>query len=222
MFDNGGYFRGKRLNRNNIEAYLRLSNLDYKNIELIKTQKLNILPLLQNDYGKPGDCALVSIVTCVYYWVQKANLPISLSEIYIKVEKLANKYFYNGDSYGLINFFMKKIYGDTLKYFTLSEDKVNSGYLKNIGYSIGEIKQAIDKGVPVILTVLDDGKSYYKRHSITVIGYEDYLLTDTNLDSSIFSNKKKQKTMLMVYDNWTTDISYIDPNEMSIISSIQY
>ena len=221
MFDGYGYFRGKRLNEKNIEAYLRLSNLDYKNVELIKTQRLDIYPLLQKDYGKVGDCSLVSMVTCIFYWTREANLPIPLSEIYIKVEKFANKYFYNGDSYGLIPFFIKKIYQEALDYFTIDGEKVTSGYLKNVGYSIAEIKQAINVGMPVILSMLNDGKSYYKNHTVTVIGYKDFLLTDNAL-GNIFSKKQKEKTLLMVYDNWTTDISYIDPGEMSFISSIQY
>ena len=212
MFDEHSYFRGKRLHKKNVEAYLRLSNLDYKHIELIKTQKLDVFSLIQKD------CALLSVVICVFYWVNKTNLPIPLSEIYIEVKKLAEKYKYNKFKNPLL---IKKIYSDALDYFTIGGGKVNYGHLKNVGYSLAEIKQAIDCELPIILYLLNDGKSYYKNHIVTIVGYEDYLLTDIDLNR-IIPTKQKQKTMLLVYDNWTTDLSYIDFDKISFFSDIQY
>ena len=52
--------------------------------------------------------------------------------------------------------------------------------------------------------MLNDGRKYYKNHTVTVIGYKKY----------------KKAKILIVADNWHKEVCYIDYNKLSFISSL--
>ena len=86
-----------------------------------------------------------------------------------------------------------------------------SGYLKSISFTINSLKKLLDKDIPIILNLSDDGRKYYKNHSVLVIGYKEIVLSN-----------KKTMFFLKVKDNWNKETSYIDYAKLSIISSINY
>lgn len=191
-------FIRQRLSQSNLDQYLKETygdNFFYSYCE----ERLPVIPLLQNNYGEDNDCSLVSILTILNY--KKENL--DLNHFYSLIERIAKKYFYNGKN-GTLPFFiatiMEQIYPLAAK----------ARYLKNVGYNFSTIKKQIDRNNPVILSLHNDGRDFYKNHSVVIVGYHDYIINNNTVH------------MLLVYDNWCRSISYIDYNKLSVISSINY
>lgn len=189
----GLYLNGYRLADNNLSVYLDKNYGTVRNPGMVKRIS-GYTPLLQADYGKDYDCSL----TCITAMLMEGD-PKST---YDKVEEVAKKYFYNGDRGGTIPFFIKAIIDKVAG--------VNSkrGYGKGIGYNWEKIRTLIHQNKPIILSIASDGRNYYKNHSVTIVGYNQY-------------NNGKIR-LLAVYDNWHKEISYIDYNRLSVISSINY
>lgn len=164
----------------------------------------NFFPLLQKDYGEAQDCTLTSITSIVYF-LSKNKL--SIQEIYNQVEKIAKKYLYKGTR-GTPFLTMRKIFHEALKLYEMPQAYMGIG--KDLGYNFATIRNQINKNNPIMLSMLTDGRDYYNNHSVTVFGYE------------IYKVKNKQIKMLCVYDNWITNIRYVDYNKMSAISTIHY
>lgn len=191
------------LTNNNIEPYLLLKYPKYTEVKETESKILSFTPLLQSNYGKEKDCTLCSITAYIY----NKTKDISPLEIYSKVEKIATKYFYNGDIYGTIPFFNRKILSEALE----NQQKISQKYFKGIGFSFVNIQTLINNNKPVILSINNDGRGFYKNHTIIIIGYKIYRMND-----------KKDFYMLAVYDNWSTAVRYIDYRAISYISSITY
>lgn len=208
-------FFAKRLDQNNVYNYLLSLDNGLSRVEVVDQKLLPIDPLLQKNYGEDGDCTLTCITACLYYLSKRQNRLISPQTLYDKVEEIAKKYYYNGKTYGTIPFFTKRIYDESLAAFNFSKTSV-AKYGKILGYDDKMIKTLIDKGQPVILSLFNDGRSYYKSHSITICGYEDF---------RIYHNKEGfglNKTMFLVYDNWRSELAYVDFDKISLISAINY
>lgn len=187
---------GYRLSTDNINIYLKQN---YKNFSSFKGKTIyKIRPLLQESYGGDKDCSLVSIVTIFAF---KDNYKKSFKDIYNEIEKIALKYKYAPDI-GTFPIFIKNIIDDY--------GKINSTFkkIKNIGFDWNLIKKNIDNNIPIILSMCKDGKNYYLNHSVVIIGYREYI------------NSKAK--ILSIYDNWHQQVSYIDFNKLSRISSINY
>ena len=58
--------------------------------------------------------------------------------------------------------------------------------------------------------MMNDGRSFYKNHSIVVIGYNRYKIDNREI------------RILAIYDNWAKEVRYIDYERLSMISSINY
>lgn len=198
-------FEKKRLNSTNVEEYLK-KKFNTENVEQISSKVLNIIPLLQNNYGEAGDCTLTSITTCVNYY--KAG-QTTIQEIYDYVEKVAKKWGYNGNI-GTFPLFIQRIYNEVLKKFPCTKKRTAQRYLKNVGFNFNTIKNTINKSTPIVLSINNDGRNYYKNHSITIIGYK------------MFKVNKRTVNMLVVYDNWYASESYVDWDALPIIASINY
>ena len=201
---NKSKFNAKRLSATNITDYLieyfggRPRNIEHHLIN-------NFQPLLQKDYGLDSDCTLTSLTSCLCYYLPDMN-PL---QVYPMVEDSANKYFYNGNSYGTPNTMIKAIYDDVNNKLNRNV-KTKWKCIKNVGFNFNTIKDNIDNNIPVILSMQSDGRDYYKKHSVTVVGYNVYA----------YGNKCKE--MLTIYDNWYKSFSYIDYSKISILSSINY
>ena len=182
----------------NISSYFNFQYPQYQNYKLIDEKRIGATPFLQSNYGEENDCTIMSIATCIYYYVRQINMPIPMFEIYAATRKIAKKYKYN-DSTGTFFGFNKKIYEETLKYFNLKQ-KININFVKNVGFNFNTIKKSILENKPVVLSMANDGRDYYKNHTVTIIGYQVYELNDTD-KNRIIQTKKINKNMLLVFDN---------------------
>ena len=199
-------FYKKRLSTDKVIKYL--SELYPNKIITFKEQYniQNIVSHLQAHYGLEGDCTLTSILTCVKFW-DPVDRDTDL--VYNQIEGIANKYFYNGNTYGTIPIFIKTIFSKVLKFFGINKT-VKQAYFKNIGFNFKTIKKQIDNNTPVILSLYNDGRDYYESHTVTIVGYIVYIVDG------------KEIPLLEVLDNWYYYGSIIDYSAMSIISEITY
>ena len=212
MFRSRNFYDCKRLNNLNIQKYVLSKDLDYDTIELKSAYTLPMTPFLQDHFGKKYDCSLISILTCLYYWLSKERTP---EELYIEIEKNAENCFYDGNNFGTIPFFIKTIYQECVNNFKL-DFKVHSHYMKGLGFNAGLIKDLIKSyNIPIILSLSNDGRDYYTKHSLVVIGYKEFLLKGKGV-------KDKIETVFCVYDHWSATLSYVDLDRVSLFSSICY
>ena len=205
------YFDCKRLDALNIQKYILSKDLRYNKINLKEMRIISATPYLQKDFGEPNDCSLTSLLVCLAHWLKKTRTP---QEIYTEIEKNARRYLYRGNLYGTIPFFIKKIYQECVNNFRL-DFKIDEHYVRGIGFNTDFVKTIIDHETPIVLSMLNDGRDYYMNHTVTIIGYQTFLLEGEKL-------KDKLKTVFCVYDNWNATISYIDLDIISRISSICY
>ena len=179
-----------RLYDKNIGSYL-------KDQDLIEEKIISrFFPLLQSNFGGPNDCTLTSI-TAVYAFVNKYKE--SFNSIYDQVETVAKKHFFTAKT-GTAVVLIKSIIDKTFS------TKSHSKYLKGIGFNWFNIKNNIKNNIPMILSTNNDGRNYYKNHTVIIVGYKEYNLT----------------RLLVVYDNWNNTYSYIDYDILSIFSAINY
>lgn len=158
--------------------------------------------LLQKDYGKAQDCTLTSLT----YIVQSMIRNCQVEEIYDNVEASALKHGYNGDKNGTNPLVIKRIMMQVFSNYGINK-RCKSGYMKGIGWSYKSLKSILRNGNKyAILNLSNDGRGYYKNHSVTVIGYVEY----------------ENHRFITVYDNWNNSVSYIDYNKLSAISSINW
>ena len=211
MFRGKNIYDCRRLDNLNIQKYILSKNLGYDKIELKKSNMINLVPFLQKNFGEDYDCTLTSISSCLYYWLNKTRTP---QEVYFEVEKNARKYFYDGTKFGTIPIFIKNIYQECATNFQL-DFKAQSHYIKGLGFTKDFLKTVLDYETPIILSFLNDGRDFYLSHSVTVVGYKDFLIKSEKLPDKI-------ETVFCVYDNWNATISYIDFDVLSSISCICY
>ena len=201
-------WNGRRLGSFNVEPYLKSiygENIAVKKVSSFKLY--DVKPLLQNDYGDDSDCSITSITTCILKYAPF----LKDTDVYnIVAEYGKSKSFYNGKLYGTIAFSIKNIFDQSLKKLKINL-KTKSAYIKGVGFNLNSIKTILNNQKPIILTMHNDGRDYYKMHSITIIGYDIYSL-----------NNKKTIPFLLVYDNWTKTSNYIDYTRLSSLSCINY
>ena len=164
----------------------------------------NVTPLLQEDYGLASDCTITSMTCLLEYLYRKP-----IQQIYDSVEANARKFGYTGN-FGTIPFFINAVLKRSEKQLVNKETKWKSGYLKGIGYSFNTIVKLTEQNKPMILSLWNDGRGYYKDHSITAIGYAQYLVNG------------KQQRFIIVQDNWHKEKAYVDYETLCVISSLNY
>ena len=84
--------------------------------------------------------------------------------------------------------------------------RAKSAYGKGIGWSWRTVKSLVSRDIPIVLNLWQDGRGYYKDHSVTVVGVEEY-------EKALF---------LLVLDNWHDTVSLIDYKKLCVISSINW
>ena len=202
-------FPNKRISSSNIQKYIAEM---YPELfwDTYREVVFNDIPaLLQKDYGEVNDCTLTSLTAIGLFLKKNQN---TANEIYKIVEHFARHYGYTG-TIGTNPFTIKRIFDSVLTVLSIRKDtKVR--YLKNIGYNFSLIKKTLEAGTPLILSMHSDGRNYYQNHSVLIIGYREYKLSNINT--------QKIKRFLMVQDNWTKEVSFIDYDKLSIISSINF
>lgn len=195
---------GWRLGPQEINTYVT-EKCKYSFFDTISEQRISgIQPLLQENYGGDNDCTLTSITT-ILSWVTNQD-PQS---IYDTVEQIAKKYFYNAKTTGTIPLFIKGIMNKLAIKYNISA-KCLSKYFKDVQFNYAGIKNKINKNVPVILNINNDGRNCYKNHSVLIVGYKEVMCGSQTV------------RLLLVYDNWYDDISYIDYDMLKICSVNYY
>ena len=194
----------KGLNKNNIQKYIQNLFPNQKCTLLACKEIKEVMGLLQKDYGELQDCTLTSATAMLQYYTKD-----NIWKIYHIVEQYAKKRGYKGDV-GTNPIVIRYILLDLIKYYKLKKSAY-SAYLKNLAFNFDSIKKLIDNNIPVILNISNDGRGYYKDHSVLIIGYEEYKTTN---------NQKIQ--LLKIKDNWDIQTSYLDFSKMSVFSSINY
>lgn len=203
-------FDRKRLDSSNISQYLEEIYPGSRK-RAIKSKTLDMTFYIQDDYGLAGDCTITSLMTCLSYYL---NYEKSDEEVYNVVEKYAKKFgCYKGN--GTNPLAIKRIFDAAAKELKVSIYPTSSGYLKNVGYNFNKIMNLIDNKIPVVISINNDGRNYYRNHSMTIIGYTNYRITQK-------TGKIVNRRFLKVYDNWRSTFGYIDYEVLSSISSINY
>lgn len=207
------------LNDKNIINYLLSNELNMDNIQLGDIKELNIQPFLQKDFTElEQDCTFTSIVTCVHYFYPDIN-PQDIYNVAVGIYKRDFPSFQKIK--GVVPFAIKHVYDEVFKYFKLHYFSIRSRYVNHIGFSHKFIRTEIDEGIPIILSMLNDGRKFYENHTVTVIGYSEFIMTrEQNAFSSL--NSEKIKTLALVYDNWSKEIRYIDLAHISPISCVVF
>ena len=164
-----------------------------------------VMPLLQADYGLEGDCTITSMTCLLEFLYHKP-----IQQIYDIVETNAKKFGYNG-KFGTIPTFINSILKLTESKLGVNKNtKWKSGYGKNIGYNFNTIVKLVDQKKPMILSIWNDGRSYYKNHSVTVVGYAQYVVNG------------RQQRFVIIQDNWHKEKAYVDYETLCVISSLNY
>lgn len=199
------YLQKQAIFKENVSEYLKEK---YCKIESLVLQYFDIIyevvPLLQDDYGLKGDCAITSMTAVLEYLCHQP-----IQKIYNVVEANAKKYGYNG-KFGTIPTFINNICKKSAKEFDLSNIYWKSKYFKEIGFNFNFIKKQIIQDHPLILSISSDGRDYYKNHSVTVVGYAQYVIND------------KLQRFLLIYDNWHKEVCYLDYELLSHFCSLNY
>lgn len=201
--------QGYRLTTGNLVAYLK-KEYGSNDVKLAKAKSISgVKPLLQNDYGKSNDCALVSIVTLLNYELKGKH---RIEMIYQYVEDVAKKYGYDGDKFGTANIFIRSILAQAAKSFRVKKT-ASSKYIKQLGYDWKGLYNQIDSKHPTILCITDDGREYYKSHAVLAIGASEYRLADKD---------DRRIHIIHVYDNWHKEVSFVDYDKLDVKASIVY
>jgi hypothetical protein len=176
---------GKRLWKNTLEAEYGQGAF----AEYIHEAKC----LLQKNYGEDYDCTLTSLAA------------IFGEEHYALIESIAKKHGYDGKKNGTNPFTVKVIMQGVMDSIGI-KGKCYSRYGKGVSFSWRTIGHLLDRGHHVVLNISKDGRSYYKNHSVLIVGVAYY------------STHK----LLAIYDNWNQGISYVDYDKLCMISSINW
>ena len=199
------WLNNKGITKNLLSQYFQEK---YQKVDSVMLQYFNVIqnikPLIQNDYGLAGDCTLTCITCILYYLYQQP-----IQTIYDIVEANAKKYGYNG-KIGTIPIVINNIIKRSEKQLQIKNQKWKSGYIKGLGFDFNTIKKLIDQKHPVILSLTSDGRGYYHGHSVTIVGYAQYLIND------------KLQRFLLIYDNWRNEAAYLDYEILGKICSINY
>ena len=187
-------FEGKRLCSSNIKQYINTADP----LKLIVIE--DISPLLQKNYQGENNCIITSI-TCVIKWYKKR---IKTDVIYKTVEQIAKRYGYQPNE-GVFPIAVPRIYKRAINIYNLNK-KIKTKHLKNFGFTFEDIQDSINNNYPVLMSIKNDGRNYYIDHSVLIIGYVNI----------------PEQRILIVYDNWNSDFSYIDYDKLSLMSNVTF
>lgn len=176
---------GKRLCKNTLES-------EYGKGELAE-YIANARCLLQKNYGEDYDCTLTSLAA------------IFGDEHYDLIEAHAKKHGYVGKTTGTNPLKVKAIMQGVVKDIGI-DGVCRSRYGKGFGFSWYTIGELLKRGHHVVLNIYQDGRGYYKNHSVLIVGIARY----------------GSHRLLAVHDNWNEGVSYVDYDKMCLISSINW
>lgn len=188
--------RGTRLNMTNIQKYI---DEIAPNAKREKSGTISgYLALDQNNYGGDNDCTVTSITALCHYKFTNKNQTVE--QIYNQVDALCTANGINVNKRGVPPYKNKMLIDKMLNV------KSTQKYIKDVGFNWQTITNQIDNKNPVLLSLWNDGRNYYRNHTVSIIGYMQY---DT-------------VKILIIYDNWYKTPSYLDYNKLCNICCINY
>lgn len=188
---------------------LSLKNNDKPKLVIDENFIIEDVPiLLQRDYGKDNDCTITSITTVMSY-LTKSN---DFDKVYDKViANISPKWAYGW--YGTIPIFITKVINNVLNKFGYTNKKSSGLYFKRVGVTDTSIKKWLkNTNIPLILSIYKANDGYYKYHSITVVGFIEYLDKNTGNKLNLFA----------VHDNWSKKVRYLDYNKLHLLCMLNY
>lgn len=191
-------------NSNLLEYLAKKYDVDSIQKCLSVNQISNLEPLLQDNFGSGNDCTLTAITNILTYYCNKTP-----QEIYEVVVRYGAKLGYT-DQKGTNPIVMRTLMNLVARDLGVKKSAVVR-YGKNIAYNYAGIKQNIDAGRPIMLSIYKDGRDFYSDHSVMIIGYSEYKV----------DNKRKAR-MLKIYDNWYPEVTYVDYDLLHMFSSLHY
>lgn len=165
----------------------------------------NIQPRIQDEYGK-NNCTITSISSILEYYL---NGSIYFTNLYNHVHKYSKKTKKYNKVYGTVPFFIGSIMDDMNKQYNLNL-QVSSSYFNKWGFNYNSLVGLLKNKNPIILSVYNANKGYYKYHSVIVKGYMKY------------TNRNKECKLLVINDNWHYETKFLDYDTLSSISMINY
>lgn len=199
------------ITEDNIAEYIKENYCNHDKMIITSEHTIeDMIPLKQEDYGLDCDCTLTSITEqCIYYCENRLTPEI----VYPVVEHIAKHYLYNGKNFGTLPIFVNTIFRKSMEQIkerflpNLEVGKFKSKYFKNCFFNDFDINILTNKEIPVILNLWNDGRDYYKIHSINIVGYRVY---DGTLE------------FLKVHDNWEKEVRFVDFKRLSKLSTINW
>lgn len=199
-------WQGYRLDVSNVVAYIKKA-YKTKIANVIASRTINDFhPLIQDNYIFIYDYCMASLTAVLSYLIKYRR---EAQDIYDIVEITGERIF-NNNAPETVPIFIKTVADIAAKKIGLNI-KSYWGDFKNKGVSWNNIKKLIQNKQPIILSLADDGRDYYKDHSVVVIGYSEYKIDDND-----------RIRMLKIYDNWRETISYIDFEKLRNSCCINY
>ena len=161
--------------------------------KLLRARNLGGDALLQRNLGGAQNCTITSLAF------------LFGAERYGEIERLALHRGYFPKWRGTNPFFIRAIMYRCRRRFGVSAH-CRVAYGKGVMFTYRRIQRIIDGGEYLLLNLLRDGRGYYRDHTVTVIGYEEY----------------EHARFLLLYDNWNAAVSYLDYDKLSPIASINW
>lgn len=193
----------ERIVKSNIDIYVKNTYGEIQNRDSYRIY--GVVALLQNDFEGDEDCTLSSITELTRFYKYSGE---DTYITYNNIKNIAKKFCYT-DNYGTLSLTITSILNKVNQLYNISK-KGKGAYLKGIGFNIKTIISNINQRTPMILNMLNDGRGYYKNHSVTIIGYSDFIVNNKHI------------YMLELHDNWSPISTFVDYQKLSFISSINY
>lgn len=156
--------------------------------------------LLQEDYGGSLDCTLTSL-TKLYSHKAMLNEEI----VYAEIEEIAKKKLYSPEKFGTNPVFINSIMKECNKRFNVLGMPVSK-----LNPKFDYICSQLAANRPMLLNMVADGRNYYKGHTVLVVGVQTFKI------------RGQEARMLVVFDNWTKERSYVDYDMLFPLFTVNY
>ncbi|MBP5183856.1 MAG: hypothetical protein J6113_01970 [Lachnospiraceae bacterium] len=221
----------RRIVKETVDEYL-LKNYGVKDAVCTKEKVLGgFAPLLQNDYGVDNCCSIASITSAIYHTGAlsgsgKKGRPDSVAknenaegprantvaaplakDVFDKVYKNAKLFFFG--KRGTNPFLIKPIFDRTLRQ-SGQRGRTGVAFVKGVGVRFAPITKLIDRGVPLVFSLLRDGNGFYGDHTMLIIGY------------AVYETGGEKHRFLLLHDNWAKTVSYLDYDRLPPICSVNW
>lgn len=196
-------YDGMRITSNNLQDYLSPKPTE-NSIVLIKRHIIPSHNYLLHEIENEKLGSVITAINILQYFAPTMTPGI----LHDYIRRYGNKIGYS-TKFGIIPLFNSRILNCVATDLHIKHT-FRTKYIKNIGFDFKTITDLIDSRNPALLSLFNDGRNYYQRHSVVIMGYEIYDVGGV------------QKRLLVVCDSWSKGYSYIDYDRLSSVSSLTY